>query len=59
MDGLRKKQEPRTKAPTVARRKRLAMVAERKGIHYAKHLKQDLEAFNNKAASIQMRKDIR
>ncbi len=58
MDGLRKKQEPRTNALTAARRKRLAMVAARKGIHYAKHLKQDLEAFNNKAASIQMRKDI-
>ena len=52
MDGLRKKQEPRIKAPTVARRTRLAMVAERKGIHYAKHLKQDLSLVSNEKGHI-------
>ncbi len=59
MEGLRRRQEPRvTAAPTVARRKKLAKLAEKRGLHYAKHVKQDIEAFNNKAASIQMRKDI-
>ncbi len=49
MDVLRSKQEPRVTTPSVARRKKLAKVAERKGMHYAKHLKQDLETFTNKA----------
>ncbi len=59
MDGLRRKQEPKP-APTatIARRRNLAKAIERRGLHYAKHVKQDLEAYNTKAASIQMRKDI-
>ena len=38
MEGLRRRQEPRvTAAPTGARRKKLAKLAEKRGSHYAKH----------------------
>ena len=38
MEGSRRRQEPRvTAAPTVARRKKLAKLPEKRGLHYAKH----------------------
>ena len=59
MEGLRRKHEPKVaSAPTMTRRKKMARTLERHGLHYAKRLKEGLEAYNSKVASIQMRKDI-
>ena len=57
MYGLHMRETPRVKA-TGPKKRKLQAIMERHGSHYAKHLKQDLEAYNNKLASIQMRKDI-
>ena len=57
MHGLVMRETPRVRA-TGPKKRKLQAIMERHGSHYAKHLKQDLEAYNNKLASIQMRKDI-
>ena len=57
MNGLIMRETPRVRALGPKKRKIQAII-DRHGSHYAKHLKQDLEAYNNKLASIQMRKDI-
>ena len=55
MNDLHHKTEPNM---TNRRRKHILNTLEHKGLHFLRNLKQEMEAYNTKAASIAMRKHI-
>ena len=57
MNGLRLRQAPRVTAAEPKKRK-MEKLMERHGLHYAKNLKDTMEAHNTKTASIPFRKKL-
>jgi len=57
MNGLRLRQAPRITA-TEPKKRKIQKLMERHGLHYAKNLKDTMEAHNTKTASIAFRKQL-
>ena len=57
MNGLKLRQEPRVTAADPLKHKMYKLI-ERHGMHYAKNLKDTMEAHNTKVASIAFRKKL-